>query len=119
MRGDRKGLILAFTYTPKKRRIITENNYQAKLVKKLYSRFPDCMILKNDSSVIQGIVDLLILYKDKWASLEVKRSADAEVRPNQDYFINKMNKMSFASYIYPENEEEVLNALQKAFDSTG
>jgi hypothetical protein len=77
------------------------------------------MILKNDSSLIQGIVDLLILYNDRWASLEVKRSADAKVQPNQDYFVKKLNEMSFASYIYPEIEEEVLDALQQAFESPG
>lgn len=96
-----------------------ENQYQAKLIKRLNDRFPGCMILKNDSSLIQGIVDLLILYNDRWASLEVKRSADAKVQPNQDYFVKKLNEMSFASYIYPEIEEEVLDALQQAFESPG
>jgi hypothetical protein len=95
----------------------TENRYQAKLLKKLADRFPGCMVLKNDSSLVQGILDLLVLYNDRWASLEVKRSADATVRPNQDHFVKKLNEMSFASYIYPENETEVLDALQQAFES--
>jgi hypothetical protein len=98
---------------------VTENQYQAKLIKRLENRFPGCVILKNDASLKQGILDLLVLYKDKWASLEVKRSADAVVRPNQDHFVKFLNSMSFASYIYPENEEEVLNALQQAFEPPG
>jgi hypothetical protein len=94
---------------------VTENQYQAKLIRKLERLFPGCVILKNDSAYQQGILDLTLLYHDKWASLEVKRSADAGARPNQDYFVRQLNEMSFAAYIYPENEEEVLIALQQAF----
>ena len=93
----------------------TENQYQAKLIKKLKTLFPECIILKNDAAYQQGILDLLLLHGKKWASLEVKRSADAAVQPNQDHFVKKLAKMSFASYIYPENETEVLSALQQAF----
>jgi hypothetical protein len=99
--------------------IVTESQYQAKLIKKLEKMFPDCLILKSDSNHRQGILDLLILWRDKWASLEVKASPDAAVQPNQDYYVNKLEEMSFAAYIYPENEEEVLSALQQAFGSSG
>jgi len=93
---------------------VTENVYQRKLIKKLYEMFPGCEILKNDANYKQGILDLTILYGKKWAMLEPKASAKASVRPNQDYFVNKLNGMSFASFIFPENEKEVLTALQKA-----
>ena len=95
---------------------MTENQYQAKLIKRLRQMFPGIEILKQDPTYQQGILDLILLYRDKWASLEVKRSADASVQPNQDHFVNRLNQMSFAAYIYPENEEEVLNALQQAFE---
>lgn len=95
---------------------MTENQYQAKLIKKLERLFPGCVILKNDSGLRQGILDLTLLYRDKWASLEVKRSAIAPVQPNQDYYVQQLDEMSFAAYIYPENEEEVLIALQQAFE---
>jgi hypothetical protein len=95
---------------------VTENQYQAKLIRKLERLFPGCVILKNDSAYQQGILDLTLLYRDKWASLEVKRSVGAGTRPNQDYFVRQLNEMSFAAYIYPENEEEVLIALQQAFE---
>ena len=94
-----------------------ENKFQADLKKELKSRFPGCIVTKLDSADIQGIPDLLVLYKDKWAALEVKKSAIASHRPNQDYYVEKMNNMSFSKFIYPENKEEVLNELRKAFES--
>jgi hypothetical protein len=99
---------------------MTENQYQAKLIKKLGAMFPGCVILKNDSSYQQGVPDLVILWNDYWASLEVKASKlaySASAQPNQSYFIERLDEMSFAAYIYPENEEEILCALQQAFET--
>lgn len=93
-----------------------ENEFQASLIKELKKIFPGCLVLKNDSSYIQGIPDLLILYKNKWASLECKRKArGVKKQPNQEYYVDLMNNMSFARFIYPENKEEVLNELQQTF----
>ncbi len=92
-----------------------ENKYQGELIKKIKERFPDCIVLKNDPNYIQGIPDLLILYKRRWASLECKRSSSEPFRPNQEYYITKMNGMSFSRAVNPENEEEVLNELEKIF----
>ena len=94
-----------------------ENLYQPKLIKKIKKMFPGCMVLKNDSEYIQGIPDLTILYNDKWAMLETKKDKNADHRPNQDFYISKANEMSFGRFIFPENEEEVLNELQSAFRS--
>jgi 3-hydroxymyristoyl/3-hydroxydecanoyl-(acyl carrier protein) dehydratase len=94
-----------------------ENEYQRQLIKKLKKQFPGCVIMKNDAQLIQGILDLTILYNDKWAMLEVKASAKSKERPNQDYYVRQLDDMSFAAFIYPENEEEILNALQQAFAS--
>lgn len=94
-----------------------ENKFQAQLKKDLKNRFPGCIVMKADSADIQGIPDLLVLYKDKWASLEVKKNAKASHRPNQDYYVNQMDDMSFSRFIYPENKEEVLNELQQTFQS--
>lgn len=90
--------------------------FQEKLKKELKERFPGCIITKLDSGDIQGIPDLLILYKDKWATLENKRSAKATKQPNQEYYVNKMNEMSFSRFIYPENKEEVLDELGEIFN---
>lgn len=95
--------------------LLKESEFQAKLIKKLKERLPGCTILKNDSNYSQGIPDLTILYNDKWAMLEVKASQNAKERPNQRFYIDEMNRKSFASFIYPENEEEILHELQLAF----
>lgn len=92
-----------------------ENKFQANLIKDLKSMFPGCIVMKNDSSYIQGIPDLLILYKDRWASLECKKTANAKKRPNQEYYVDAMNKMSFSRFICPENKEEILDELYQAF----
>lgn len=97
-----------------------ESKFQANLKKELKDIFPGCMVLKQDgSNAPQGIPDLLILYKDKWASLECKRSADAHKQPNQEYYVNQMNDMSFSRFVSPENKEEVIRELQRAFGTCG
>lgn len=92
-----------------------ESIYQAKLIKKLRRLFPGIVILKNDSSHTQGIPDLSLFHHDKWAMLEVKSSINSPSQPNQDYHISKLNRMSFAAMICPENEAEVLDGLQQTF----
>lgn len=89
-----------------------ERDFQANLIKELRVLFPGCIIQKNKSSYQQGIPDLLILWHDRWAVLECKKSAHEDPQPNQPYFVEVMNKMSFAAFIYPENKKEVLDALQ-------
>lgn len=91
-----------------------ERDFQAKLIKEIKNIFPGCIVMKTDPTYIQGLPDLLILNKDKWAALEVKRSEKASKRPNQDYYVDKMDSMSYASFIYPENKEDVLDELRKA-----
>jgi hypothetical protein len=95
-----------------------ERNYQAKLIKKLRALLPGCFILKNDSSYMQGVPDLLVLFGTRWAMLEVKkaypRPGSDDFEPNQEYYIEKLNDMSFCACIYPTNENEVLRALQSA-----
>lgn len=97
-----------------------EKTYQAKLVKKLYSLLPDCIVLKNDSEYMQGIPDLLVLFNNQWAALEVKRRKPApkDFEPNQEYYLERLGSMSFAACVYPENEEEVINALLETFRVT-
>lgn len=94
-----------------------ENKFQSNLIKEIKERFPGCIVMKNDSSYIQGIPDLLVLHKNKWASLEVKKNAKAKRQPNQEYYVDKMNDMSFSRFIYPSNKEEVLNELFETFES--
>lgn len=93
---------------------MTERAYQASLIRKLKRMFHGCVILKNDSSYLQGCPDLLILFVDRWAMLEVKADVTSPSQPNQQYWVDNLNDMSFAAFIYPQNEKEVLDALQQA-----
>ena len=92
-----------------------ESGFQDKLRDELKHLLPGCLIFKMDQ--IQGIPDLLVLYKNMWAFLECKKSANAKKRPNQEHYVEMLNGMSFAKFIYPENKEEVLDELCKAFKS--
>ena len=92
-----------------------ERDFQKNLIKDLKWMFKGCIVMKNDSSYIQGIPDLMILFKDKWASLEVKKSATASKRPNQKYYVDIMNNMSFSRFIFPENRDSVLTELKEFF----
>lgn len=94
-----------------------ESQFQAKLIKELKKLFPGCIVMKSDSGYLQGIPDLLILFNDKWAALECKKHAAAKKQPNQEYYVGKMDEMSFSRFICPENKEEVLHDLQQSFQS--
>ena len=98
---------------------MVESRFQSGLIKELKERFEGCIVLKNDATYKQGIPDLLVLYNDKWAALECKRTANAKHQPNQDYYVERMNTMSYASYICPENKKEVLNDLERTFGASG
>ena len=96
-----------------------ESKFQSELIKEIKNMFPGCIVMKNDSSYIQGIPDLLVLYGKKWGSLECKKYATASHQPNQDYYVDLMDRMSFASFIYPENKDEVLDSLYLYFTNGG
>lgn len=92
-----------------------ESKFQTNLKRELRLLFPGCIVVKLDANDIQGIPDLLVLYNEHYALLEVKESARARMQPNQEYYVDLVNRMSFAAFIYPENKEEVLHALQQSF----
>ena len=93
-----------------------EGEYQNKLKKEIKKRLPNAIVLKNDPNWLQGVPDLTILHGDRWASLEVKRSEHEEHQPNQDYYVGEMNNMSYSAFIFPENEKEILDELQRALE---
>lgn len=93
-----------------------ESKFQKDLMDEIKKEFPGCLVMKNDSAYIQGIPDWTILYKNKWAVLEAKREANANKQPNQDYYVEKLNDMSYSRFVYPENKDEVINELHEIFD---
>ena len=94
-----------------------ESRFKTKLIQEIEERFPGCFVFHLDPNELQGVGDLLILYKNRWAILEKKRKKDSLVRPNQEYYVNLFNEMSFSRFIYPENKDKVLDALQQSFRS--
>ncbi len=94
-----------------------ERKYQTELIKRIRIRFPGCLLLKNDSSYMQGMLDWILLWEDRWAMLEVKASVDSREQPNQRYYVERLNEMSYAAFICPENEEEVLDEIQRQFQT--
>lgn len=94
-----------------------ESKFQSKLIRRIKDEFPGCIVLKNDPTYLQGIPDLTIFYENTWTALEVKNSAKASHQPNQDYYVDKMNQMSYAAFIFPENEDEVMAELQNHFNT--
>ena len=93
-----------------------ESKFQKELMDEIREEYPGCVIIKNDSGYIQGFPDWTILYKDKWAVLEAKRDAKAKKQPNQDYYVDQLDQMSFSRFVYPENKEEVMNQLKLIFE---
>lgn len=109
------------TVTARKRKVSDaelESKFQAHLIAKLKVLYPGCIILKNDSSYQQGIPDITIFFRDRWAALELKAHQHAVQQPNQAWFIETLNNMSFAAFIFPENEEDVLDELQQSFSAS-
>lgn len=92
-----------------------ESAFQADLIRELKKRFPECEVLKNDSSYRQGIPDLTVFYGPYWAMLECKRGAGEKRQPNQDWYVDRMNSMGFAAFIFPENKDEVLDRMERYF----
>ena len=93
-----------------------ESEFQRKLKKRIEKEIPGSYIFKQDSKQVQGIADLIIINGPKYAMLECKKSANAHHQPNQDYYVNDVfGKMSYASFIYPENEDKVIDELKGWF----
>ncbi len=92
-----------------------ESKFQKEFIEEAKRRYPGCIALKNDASYIQGFPDWTLLYEDKWAVLEMKKARGAHKQPNQEYYVDKLNKMSFSRFVFPENQDEVFDDLDIFF----
>jgi hypothetical protein len=106
------------TYTFFLEIIMKENKYQADLIKRIKAQFPGIVILKNDPNYLQGVPDLSLFYENRWAMLEAKASGSAPVSANQKHYVDLFDRMSYADFIYPENERRVLDELQRSFSNS-
>lgn len=92
-----------------------ETEFSREFVKRLKKLFPGCIVLRNNPNYKQGVPDIIVLYEDRWATLEAKKHANASTQPNQPYYVDLMNEMSYSSFVYPENEEDVIADLMVHF----
>ncbi len=92
-----------------------ENKFKTKLIKEIKSRFPGSFVFHLDQTELQGAPDLLVLFGKHWAALEGKKNKEASLRPNQQYYVDRLNEMSFARIIFPENAKEVLDEMERSF----
>ena len=60
-------------------------------------------------------LDTIFLGPCVWAMLEFKKDEDANHQPNQDYYVDKLNRMCYAAFVSPENEEMVFNEMEELF----
>ena len=92
----------------------SESVIQASIIKELERQYPGAVVLKTDPSYIQGFPDLLFLQNSFWAALEVKRAQNSARQPNQGYWVDRLDRLSFSRFIYPSNLDKVFNALDDA-----
>lgn len=91
-----------------------ESRFQARLIRELEDEFPGAVVLKTDPNYIQGFPDLLLLQDTFWAALEVKRARNSARQPNQEYWVQRLNLMSYSRFVYPGNLDDVLEELSVA-----
>lgn len=99
-----------------------ERDYQMYLIPEILKVLPgrklvDKFVIINDANQVQGIPDLSVFCRSKWAMLEVKLSEKSKIQPNQEWYITNWGQFIFTAFIYPENEKEVLLALQQSLGS--
>jgi hypothetical protein len=98
---------------------LLEGAYKTQLSHRIEERFaPRAMVVRLDSALLQGVPDLLVLFEGGfWAALEGKTSARAKKQPNQPWWVANLDRLCFSAFIYPENEEAVLNELAEEFET--
>ena len=90
-----------------------ESAFQHEVIRELKRRWPGCIVMKNATGAKDGFPDLTVYIGRIWAMLECKRCKSAPHRPNQDWWVDHLNKMGFARFIYPENRRSVMKDLER------
>lgn len=93
------------------------SGFKTKFIRNLKVRFPNCVVLLTDPQYLQGVPDILMLLEDTWFAFEVKATKTSSRRPNQEWWIDILNRQSYASFVYPENEEEVIREVQQSLEA--
>lgn len=97
----------------KKGRRALESRFQSSVKHELETKYPGCIVRKNPPGQENGFPDLVMYYGPIWAMFECKREKDARKRPNQKWWVERLDEMSFARLIFPENRERVMGELDE------
>ena len=89
-----------------------ESAFQSEVIQELEARWPGCTVRKNPPGYDNGFPDVVAYIGRLWAMFECKRSAHEKHRPNQDWWVDHLNLMGFARFIFPENKDAVLDELE-------
>ncbi len=92
-----------------------ESEFKEIVKDEIRDRFPD-LDLDFVTTISRSMPDMIILAPAcYWAALEFKRSKNSPHRPNQDHHIERLRKKGYATFVYPENLEVVLDELEILF----
>ena len=94
-----------------------ETKFKKMFKKKLKRLYPECIIVEADPTYFWSVPDVYFFLGSFWAALEFKRTEGSSRRPNQEYWVEVLDKMSFARFVYPGVEEEVLSELEAAIQN--
>ena len=88
-----------------------EKNFQSKIIK--YLKAKGCVVIKyqQNATTQASIPDVIFLKDGFWGAIEVKKNKTARFRPGQKEMVAKMNDMSWAKVVYPENWSETQKEL--------
>ena len=93
-----------------------ESEFKVRVKNRIQDRFPNLDLDFIDyNGYNRSMPDTFVIGPHVWAALEYKRSEDASHRPNQEYHISRLNKKGYATFVCPENLEEVLDELEVLF----
>lgn len=90
-----------------------EAKFQAKIISWLKKQ--GCLPIKYEQNATTkaGIPDIIFFKEGFWGALEVKKSKTAKFQPLQKEMIAKMDEMSWARAVYPENWDEIKKELEE------
>ena len=92
--------------------MMKEADFQKTIVRWLRSK--GCLVLKyqQNATTRAGIPDIIFLKEGFWGAIEVKKSKTAKYRPGQKEMVAKMNEMSWAKVVFPENWADTRKELE-------
>ena len=91
--------------------MVLEKDFQKTIIKWL--RAKGCLVIKyqQNATTRASIPDIIFLKEGFWGAIEVKKSKTSKFQPGQKEMVTKMNEMSWAKVVWPENWKETQKEL--------